>query len=168
MKNLTVYSLIVASVLVFSCTEKDNRDAKPYKFPVATLDSLVEEEEAIMNQTLNAAGKPQIKRYFLADTVSYMLEYNKFNELESVYKFNGKGLMLWQENYYPNGQRMAHYSKNGDNRTGMAYFDGFYEVYYDQGEIKERGMYKNDKMLWMLPFTRDRVAGDTIYYQVVE
>lgn len=168
MKNFNAYTIIILAVTIFSCADKDNRDAKPYKFPISTLDSLVEEDEAIMNQTLNAEGKPQIKRYFLADTVSYTLEYNKFNELETVYKYNGKGLMIWQENYYPSGQRMAHYSKNGDSRTGMAFADGFYEAYYDQGEIKERGMYKNDQLVWMLPFTRDRVAGDTIFYQMVE
>lgn len=168
MKNFNAFTIILLTVTIFSCADKDNRDAKPYKFPIATLDSLVEEDEAIMNQTLNAEGKPQIKRYFLADTISYTLEFNKFNELETVYKYNGKGLMLWQENYYPSGQRMAHYSKNGDNRTGMAFADGFYEAYYDQGEIKERGMYKNDQLVWMLPFTRDRVAGDTIFYQMVE
>lgn len=168
MKNFNAYTIIILAVTIFSCADKDNRDAKPYKFPISTLDSLVEEDEAIMNQTLNADGKPQIKRYFLADTVSYTLEYNKFNELETVCKYNGKGLMIWQENYYPSGQRMAHYSKNGDSRTGMAFADGFYEAYYDQGEIKERGMYKNDQLVWMLPFTRDRVAGDTIFYQMVE
>ena len=168
MKNLNVYSLILVTIIIFSCADKDNRDAKPYKFPFVMLDSLVEEDEAIMNQSLNAEGKPQIRRYFLADTVRYMLEFNKFNELETVYKFNGNGMMLWQENYYPSGQRMARYSKKGDSRTGMAFADGFYEVYYDQGEIKERGMYKNDQLIWMLPFTRDRVAGDTIFYQMVE
>lgn len=167
MKN--VFSLgVLAVIFLFSCQQKDNRDPKPYQFPVSWLDSMVEENEAIVNLSFTPEGKIRNRRYFLADTVSYMLEYNKFNELSSVYKYNGKGLELWQENYYPNGQRMAHYNKSGDSRTGLAYADGFYEAYYDLGEIKERGVYKNNKLVWMLPFTRDRVAGDTIYYQFTE
>jgi len=158
----------VMAIFLFSCQQKDNRDPVPYKFPISWLDSLVEENEAIVNLSFTPEGKVKIRRYFLADTVSYMLEYNKFNELSSVYKFNGKGLEIWQENYYPNGQRMAHYNKKGDSRTGLSFADGFYEAYYDMGEIKERGMYQNDKPVWMLPFTRDRVAGDTIYYQFTE
>ena len=167
MKNALTLSAICV-LFIFSCQQKDNRDPKPYKFPVSWLDSMVEEKEALVSLSFTPEGKVKTRRYFLADTVSYLLEYNKFNELSSVYKYNGKGLELWQENYYPNGQRMAHYTKNGDSRTGLDFADGFYEVYYDMGEIKERGVYKNDKQVWMLPFTRDRVAGDTIYFQFNE
>ncbi len=156
------------AIILISCQQKDNRDPKPYKFPISWLDSLVDEKEAIVTFSFTPEGKVRTKKYFLADSVSYMLEYNKFNELSTAYKYNSNGLEIWQENYYPNGQRMARYTKKGISSNGLSYADGFYEAYYDMGEIKERGMYKNDKLVWMLPFTRDRVAGDTIYYQFTE
>jgi antitoxin component YwqK of YwqJK toxin-antitoxin module len=165
-RKIVLSALFLCMIVTYSCNHTDPLAAKPYKFPENVLDSLVDIDQALVNVVKMQNGKVQEKKFFLADTVCYDLVYNKFGELISVYKFNGKGIELWQENYYPNGQRMSHFEKASDLKTGESYFNGFYEAYYEFGEIKERGVYKNNELVWMVPFTKDRVSGDTIQYEI--
>lgn len=166
MKKIVLFAVLACVFATYSCNHVDPLAAKPYKFPENDLDSLVDIDQALVNIVKMQNGKVQEKKFFLADTVCYDLHYNKFGELISVYKFNGEGIELWQENYYPNGQRMSHFEKDSDHKTGESYFNGFYEAYYEFGEIKEHGMYKNNELLWLVPFTKDRISGDTIQYEI--
>lgn len=168
MKNHFLSLLFFAVIISFSCKRVDPLAPKPYRFSENWLDSLVDNKEALMNVVSSYQGKVQEKKYFLSDTVCYDIEYNKFGEIISVHKFNGKGIELWQDNYYPNGQRMAHFEKSSDPLNGVSFYNGFYEAYFEFGEIKERGMYKNNEILWMVPYTKDRVSGDTILYELVQ
>ena len=152
--------------LVFSCNSNDEVRLAPYKFPIEHFDSLVRSKQVILDQTLREDGSLKERRYYLADTVKFIMEYNRQGELMSVVKFDKSGKELWQENYFPSGQRMAHYDKFVNEKTGVSEFHGNYKAYYESGYLKEKGVYEHDMQKWVITYDQEGNSGDTIVYEM--
>lgn len=162
------FNLIVLTgclLMIFSCQQSNPGVRKPYKFPISYFDSLVRGKHVIYDQELREDGSIKQRKYYLADSAKYVFEYNKQNELMTVTKFNGSGSEVWQENYFPNGQRMSHYEKFTNPETGVSEFQGDYEAFYETGYLKEKGSYQHDMQQWIVPFDPEGNSGDTIVYQ---
>jgi hypothetical protein len=158
------YLIIALVVGILSCKGKENDLYKPYSFNTNELDSLVRLKVAILDQSLRDDGTLRERKYYLGDTVKYVVTYNKQEKILNLSKFIGPE-EVWTENFYPNGQRLSRYEKKMDKNTGMSHFHGFYEAYYETGWVKERGMYKMDQPDWIVNYTESGLSGDTIVYQ---
>jgi hypothetical protein len=163
MKSSRIYLSIALIITVFSCNRKENDLYKPYTFNTNALDSLVRIKEVILDQSLREDGTLRERKYYLGDTVKYLVTYNKQEKILNLSKFKGPE-EVWTENYYPNGQRLSHYEKKMDAATGMSHFHGFYEAYYETGWVKERGVYKMDNPDWIVNYTESGLSGDTTVY----
>lgn len=149
-----------------SSTETDNRYV-PYQFNQSELDSLVGLKLAIADEAKRPDGSVQERRYYLGDSVKYVLTYNKSKDLLNVSKYEGAH-EVWTENFFPNGQRLSRFTMFTDPKTGESYYEGPYQSYYQTGWLKEEGFYKKDKPFWMLPYTEKGLSGDTIFYEYQE
>ena len=160
--------IVFTAMLFDSCSEskQDNRYV-PYVFNTNELDSLVKLKVALLDEVKRTDGSLFEKRYYLGDSVKYILTYNKSQTLLNVSKHEGAD-EVWTENYYPNGQRLSRFTRETDARTGASYYQGPYQSYYQTGWLKEEGMYKLDKPYWMLPYTESGMSGDTIFYEYQE
>jgi hypothetical protein len=163
MKSTRIFLSIVLIISFLSCNRKENDLYKPFTFNTNSLDSMVRLKEVILDQSLRDDGTLRERKYYLGDTVKYLVTYNKEEKILNVSKFQGPE-EVWTENYYPNGQRLSRYEKKMDSKTGMSHFNGFYEAYYETGWVKERGMYKMDNPDWMVTYTESGLSGDTIVY----
>jgi len=160
--------ILIATILMSSCSgdETDKRYV-PYMFNQTELDSLAKIKVAILDEVKREDGTLQEKRFYLGDSVKYILTYNKSGSLLNASKYEGAH-EVWTENFYPNGQRMSRFTMYTDPRTGESYYQGPYQSYYQTGWLKEEGFYKKDKPFWMLPYTENGLSGDTIFYEYQE
>jgi hypothetical protein len=137
---------------------------KPYVFSTRPLDSLVKLKQVILDQIVRPDGSLEGRKYYMGDTVKYHVSYNKRGNILSVTKFEGPK-EVWIENYFPNGQRMSHYERDFDKKTGQTYFQGMYESYYESGWLQESGEYEMDRPKWIVKFTESGLEGDTLIYE---
>jgi antitoxin component YwqK of YwqJK toxin-antitoxin module len=152
-------------LLVSACNFSGNDERYvPYTFDINYLDSLAKVKNAMYSEHKSTEGHTKEARYYLGDSVKYIVQFDKESKIVSVSKFEGAS-EVWIENYYPNGQRMSKIAIKTDAQTGEKYFEGPYSTYYETGWIKEVGTYKNNKPYWMLPFTENGLSGDTIFYE---
>lgn len=164
--RLGIFSMLFAGVILISCADSNSRpDAEPYTFDAQSFDSLAKLQGAIVDAEYRSDSSLYGKRYYLADTAKVILEFNRQEELQSVHWFNGKGQEVWQENYYPSGQRMSRFSKRADSGTGAAFFHGSYKSYFQDGSVKECGEYENNQLKWNVHWEADGRKGDTIVYE---
>ena len=163
-----IFGFIILMMLMGSCSssETDKRYV-PYTFDQNNLDSLVKLKIVILDEVKREDATVQERRYYLGDSVKYILTYNKSAALLNVSKYEGAH-EVWTENFYPNGQRMSRFTMFTDPETGASYYQGAYQSYYQTGWLKEEGYYKRDKPFWMLPYTENGLSGDTIFYEYQE
>lgn len=161
-----LFPFLAVLLVLVSCGDSSSRpDAEPHVFDVQEFDSLSKAQGAIVDVEYRSDSSLFGKRYYLADTAKVILEFNRQDELQSVHWYNGKGQELWQENYYPSGQRMARFGKQVNEGTGAAYFHGTYKSYYQDGSVKECGEYEDNQLLWNVHWESDGRKGDTIIYE---
>ncbi len=165
MSTSKFYLIIALIMSILSCKSKENDLYKPYSFNTNELDSLVRLKVVILDQSLREDGTLRERKYYLGDTVKYIVTYNKAEKILNVSKFMGPE-EVWTENYYPSGQRLSKYTKKMDPQTGMSHFNGFYEAYYETGWVKERGVYIMDQPNWVVNYTESGLSGDTVVYQL--
>jgi antitoxin component YwqK of YwqJK toxin-antitoxin module len=139
---------------------------KPYFFDRDALDKMVENKPEMHILRKRGNGTLEKEFYYLGDTVKYELLYNKNSQLQTVYKRNEHGMQVWQENYYPSGQRMGHYSlaESDSVKNGIAVYYGKFEEYHEDGALKSKGMFKNGQLQWQITFDKEGNAGDTLVY----
>lgn len=160
------FPLFAALLAVVSCHSGPQRpDPEPYEFDWVGFDSLAQLQGAIVDTEYRPDSSLFGKRYYLADTAKVILEFNRQEELQSMHWYNGKGQELWQENYYPSGQRMSRFLKATNAENGTSYFQGLYTSYYLDGSVKERGEYQNNQLLWNVHWETDGRQGDTLVYE---
>lgn len=170
-KNQTGF-LGIASIaflvgVITSCGNNTDNRYVPYTFNESYLDSLTQLKIALVDEIKREDGTVREKRYYLGDSVKYVLTYNKSQALLNVSRFE-KAIEVWTENFYPNGQRLSRFTMYTDPKTGEAYYQGPYQAFYETGWLKEEGEYIKDKPKWMLPYTESGLSGDTIYYEYEE
>jgi hypothetical protein len=160
MKN---YYLLVFALSLFACNPQGKPGAaKPYFFDRATLDKMVKEKRALYLQVKRADSTLQSEKFFLGDTAQYELQFDKTSKLEVVMKRNEHGMLVLTEYYYPSGQRKGLYPMSPKMEpVPQSVFEGVYFDYYEDGNIKEKGLYKNNLLIWTLPFGADGEIGDT-------
>lgn len=164
--RMVLSSCFALIFLLASCGNSSSRpDAEPFAFDVRAFDSISKAQGAIVDAEYRSDSTLFGKRYYLADTAKVILEFNRQEELQSVHWYNGKGQELWQEIYYPSGQRMARFGKQVNQGTGAAFFHGPYKSYYPDGSVKECGEYGNNQLLWNVHWESDGRRGDTIIYE---
>ena len=166
--SFLVWGIFLSALLFEACSssETDNRYV-PYVFDQNSLDSLAKIKVAILDEVKRDDGSIQERRYYLGDSVKYILTYNKSGALLNVSKHEGAH-EVWTENFYPNGQRLSKFTMYTDPKTGASFYEGPYQSYYQTGWLKEEGYYKRDKPYWMLPYTESGLSGDTIFYDYQE
>lgn len=170
MKIVSLLGLTLLYLTACNTSGLDPRLVKPYKFDRDALDKLVNEKKALYSQKKRTDGSLDEEKYFLADTVSYVLEYDGRSNLIHVARYNEHGEEEWFEEYYPNGQRRLHACMKTDMRYGRpySYYEGFYEKYYENGRVEEMGFYKKEKMRWNQKINPDGIESDTIFYDYPE
>jgi antitoxin component YwqK of YwqJK toxin-antitoxin module len=162
------FPLLLIVLIQVSCTGNNAGDSisKPYKFDRDKLDKLVKEKKAIYDIGKRSNGTLMYEKYYLGDSVKYEIGYDLKSNIQSVSKFDEHGQTIWEERYYPNGQRKAHYNmktaKNGNMIENT--HDGYFEQYYENGNVMERGMYKSEQIIWMQKLTKEGLPLDTIFY----
>lgn len=166
MKYLKSVCLLGLSMVAFySCKNNDEPVLyKPYTFSTRPLDSLVRLKQVILDQVVRNDGTLQERKYYLGDTVKYLVTYNRKGLLMNVSKYMGP-VEVWTENFFPNGQRMSHFDKVMDKKTGESFYEGKYESYYETGWLQESGEYEKDRPKWVVKFTESGLQGDTIIYE---
>lgn len=154
-------------IILAACQSQEGKapELKPYKFNRDALDKLVKENKAMYEVKKREDGTLRSEAYYLGDTVKYELQYDKSSRLQTVYRRNEHGLYVWQENYYPDGQRKAHYNLGSvKGHPEIALYDGRYEEYYENGKLKETGEYKRQQLMWQVRFDQDGHSGDTLEF----
>lgn len=153
---------ILLSMGILACNQNAH-PPQPYVFDKASLDEKVKSGKAIFDHdSLSRQSK-----YFLGDTAAYIVYYSSDGKIKMVDKKDEHGQVIWTESYYPNGQRQSHYPRKTFEDLGLqSLFHGYYEEFYDNGNIKEIGSYEKSLQKWSLKFTLDGVVGDTTIYQM--
>jgi antitoxin component YwqK of YwqJK toxin-antitoxin module len=164
--KVLLFQIMLLTALSFvSCGNKNNDERyDPHTFNLSELDSLVKQKQAMYSELKSPEGQLKEARYYLGDSVKFIIQFDKEGILLSVSKFEGAS-EVWLENYYPNSQRMSRIAMKTDPKTGETQFEGPYSSYYETGWIKEKGFYKNNKPYWMLPYSEKGISGDTIFYE---
>lgn len=154
-------------LLCIACSggDKDNFH-KPFRFDRDALDKLVKEKKALYDMEKRGDGTLMGERYYLGDTAKYELIYDQKSNLKVVTKYDEHGMELWEETYYPNGQRKSHYNHKTLESGGHfeTILDGYYEQYYENGDVMERGLYKNRQMQWNQKISKEGYPADTLHY----
>ncbi len=141
--------------------------SKPFKFDREKLEKLAKEKKAIYDLGKRNNGTLSYEKFYLGDSVKYELNFDEKSNLSRVAKFNEHGEQVWEEEYYPNGQRKSHYNMKTVQEYGRISTQraGYYETYYETGIVKERGVFNNNKYEWTLKITPEGYAGDTTFYE---
>jgi len=159
---------LAITLLIAACGSNSGKDSisKPFKFDRDKLDKLVKEKKAIYDISKRGDGTLQWEKYYLGDSVKYELNFDSKSNLSRVTKFDEHGLPVWQEVYYPNGQRKAHYTIQTTKESGMVQtnYDGYFEQYFENGNVMERGVYKNQVLVWVQKITKEGYPADTTFY----
>lgn len=160
-------SLALVSMLALaSCGGPKRPEPKPYKFDRNQLDELVKGGKALYDVMKRPDGTLVTEKYFLGDTVRYFLTYDEKSNLSRVIKLDEHGQEVYEDFFYPGGQRKSHYPMAVFPQTGPAsVIHGYYEEYFEDAKLKEAGIYEKGKQMWKLKYDKEGNSGDTTFFE---
>ncbi len=164
MRNIYILGFII---LLASCGGGSEKPSVSiYKFDRAFLDKMVKDSTALYDLYKRPDGTLELEKYFLGDTAKYELMYDKNGRLNSVFKYDSHGQKVWHEKYYGSGQRKVHYNmKPISENNPESDYHGLYTEWYENGVVKEMGLYEKGKQMWFIEYSKEGVAGDTTEYE---